>query len=97
MLIEFDADADDQHAALHASLDRGLIRAVEQRLDWLEEDPGRGRCRQHPFTQQNMWGITVPTASGDDWIILWSVREAELSTDDEAVVIWYVGPWPRNR
>lgn len=65
---------------------RRLSERVAATLDALELDAGRAELRRHRFVS-GLWGIVV---HGDDetWVVLWEPHP----TNDDAVVIQYVGP-----
>lgn len=86
--VKFDSQPDDAYEVLERAGSTDLLDAIDDAVDWLEEDPGDKRCRQRSFGD-GLWGISVRDRS-DDWLIVWERDQAR----EDLVYVRYLGPDP---
>lgn len=84
----FDEEADAALTALASDVARqGLYQRVDNVLARLEADPGDPTLRRHRFQEVGLRCVVVP-ADDEQWVVLWEPHP----TNDDAVVVQYVGP-----
>lgn len=65
----------------------GSARRIDVVLDRLESNPGDPSLRRHRFHQPALWCVLVE-AQGETWAVSWEPHP----TNDDAVIIRYLGP-----